>query len=101
MTRNELQRILASCDSDTILEVLTRRQHLKPHVSLKDVLRETIEEVGCCPEAVKRAMEWLQLDWARPIGRLRRTELTQLARSIYRMWRQTAIHREAQPSPQA
>jgi len=100
MTRAELHRILNHCDSETILEVLTRRQHLRPHAPLSDVLRDTIEEIGCCPEAVRRAMQRLQLDWNKPVGRLRRTELTQLARSIYRIWRQAAVHSEAQPSSQ-
>src|SRR5262245_48705093 len=89
MTRMQLRRILG-CDAEDVLEVLTRRQHLKPHAPLADVLRDAIEELRCCPEAVKRAMDWLQVDWNKPVGRLRRTELTQLARTIYRLWRQSA-----------
>jgi hypothetical protein len=95
MTRSQIRRLL-SVDADGVLEVLTRRQHLQPHAPLAAVLRETILELRCCPEAVRRAMQWLQLDPQRPVGRLRRTELTQLARTIYRMWRQATVHARAQ-----
>ena len=43
--------------------------------------------MGICPGAVARAIEWLNVDPDASIGRLRRTELTQLARSIERFWR--------------
>jgi hypothetical protein len=100
MTPNELRRILG-VDAETVLEVLTRRQHLRPHLPLADVLRATVEELGCCPDAVRRAVERLGLDRQKPVGRLRRTELTQLARSIYRIWGQTLTHATANPQPQS
>jgi hypothetical protein len=74
---------------DQILTVLTRRQFTHPHAQLRDVLDRTIEEIGCCPIAIDEAMKWLAIDPNQPIGRLRRTELTQLARTIYRFWRQS------------
>jgi hypothetical protein len=88
MTREQIRKLMA-VDDDQILSVLTRRQFTYPHASLRQVLEETIEEIGCCPVAVDSAMQWLAIDWDQPIGRLRRTELTQLARSIYRFWRQS------------
>ena len=97
MTRSQIRRLLG-VDEETVLQVLTRRQHTHPLATLADVLRDTIDELGCCPDAVRRAMEWLQLDWKLPVGRLRRTELTQLARSIYRLWRQAALASEPQSS---
>ena len=38
--------------------------------------------------AIEQALNWLQLDGSQSVGRLRRTELMQLARSIHRFWRQ-------------
>jgi hypothetical protein len=80
---------LLTADEAQILQVLTRRQFTHPHTPLRQALEATIEEVGCCPDAVETAMRWLQMDWNQAIGRLRRTELTQLARSIHRFWRQS------------
>jgi hypothetical protein len=88
MTRQQIRKLFA-VDDEQILSVLTRRQFTQPHASIRAVLEETIAEIGCCPVAVESAIQWLQIDWNQPIGRLRRTELTQLARSIYRFWRQS------------
>jgi hypothetical protein len=100
MNRSQLRKLIGA-DSEMVLEVLSRRQHMHPHAPLEQVLRETIDELHCCPQAVSRAVEWLELDWQRPIGRLRRTELTQLARTIYRLWRQSVTQSAAQPQSQA
>jgi len=88
MTREQIHR-LALADNEQILSVLTRRQYVNPHAPLRQVLEATIEELGCCPVAVDRAIQWLSIDWNQPVGRLRRTELTQLARAIHRFWRQS------------
>jgi hypothetical protein len=80
---------LFAVDDEQILSVLTRRQFTQPHASIRSVLEATIAEIDCCPIAVESAIQWLQIDWEQPVGRLRRTELTQLARSIYRFWRQS------------
>src|SRR3954447_20664799 len=88
MTRQTIRKLLAA-DDQQILEVLTRRQFTHPHAPLRLALEATVEEVGCCPNAIAAAMQWLQMDWDQSIGRLRRTELTQLARSIHRFWRQS------------
>ena len=88
MTRQQIRKLFA-VDDEQILSVLTRRQFTQPHASIRAVLEATIAEIDCCPVAVESAIQWLQIDWNQPIGRLRRTELTQLARSIYRFWRQS------------
>ncbi len=88
MTRQTLRKLL-SADDQQILDVLTRRQFTHPHTPLREVLEAATQELGCCPDAIASAMQWLQMDWDRSIGRLRRTELTQLARSVYRFWRQS------------
>ena len=73
-------------DADGILRELTTRQHLTPHRPVGQVVAETAERVGACMVAAERALERLQLDRGRSIGRLRRGELIQLARAMYRLW---------------
>jgi hypothetical protein len=75
-------------DADGILRELTVRQHLGPHRRLADVVAEMIERTGACAVAAERAMERLELDGNRPIGRLKRGELIQFARGMYRLWAQ-------------
>jgi hypothetical protein len=82
-------RRATTTDSDRVLEHLTQQQHLHPHNSVAAVLQRAEQELGICPLAMQRAVEWLQLDITRVIGRLGRTELTQLARSLHRHWRQS------------
>lgn len=72
---------------DSIVQLLTNRQHLRPHLSVREVLEQAITELGCCPIAIDRATQWLNLDTTRAIGRLRRSELLQLSRSVHRFWR--------------
>ena len=74
-------------DADEILRELTVRQHLAPDLPLAEVVAELVERSGACPVAAERAMERLELDGARPIGRLKRGELIQFARGMYRLWR--------------
>jgi hypothetical protein len=100
MNRSYLRR-LKTPDSDEILDELTTRQHLFPHHALSRVLAESAAEIGFCPAAAERAVAWLQLDGNAAIGRLRRTELAQLARCVYRFWRQSlAGEPAAAPAPQ-
>ena len=87
--REELRTML-QVGSDDIIELLTARQHLRPHRSVQAVMEDATRELGCCPAAVARATEWLHMDTSRAIGRLRRCELLQLARAVYRFWRHTA-----------
>jgi len=85
-------------EAEAVLDVLTRRQFLQPHTSLRDVLASTIDEMHCCPLAIERAMQWLGLKWDQPIGRMRRTELMQLARVIHRLWNHAEAQKQAQSS---
>jgi len=86
-------------NAEAILRELTTRQHLAPHRSLGEVVTEIVERVGACPVAAERAMARLELDPARSIGRLRRGELIQLARGMYRLWFY-ALAAEAAKQPQ-
>ena len=93
MTHSFIRRLL-NADFQDLLDKLTTRQHLNPHEPVGDVLARTVECLGVCPKAIAAATQWLSLDPSTPIGRLRRTELTQLARSVHRFWRQ---QRETKP----
>lgn len=94
-----LRRLLRP-DAEDILEDLTRRQHLKPHQPVSEALSESAAAVGFCPTIVGQALQWLQLDPAVAIGRLRRTQLTQLARCVHRFWRQEVPQKAGQvPAP--
>ena len=86
-----LFRRLASSGVDDLLDALTTQQYLSPHDPLSAALQRTADALGVCPQAVSHAVAWLQVDPATPIGRLRRTELMQLARSIHRFWRQATV----------
>ena len=73
-------------DADDILHELTTRQHLTPGRTLKHIVAETVASTGVCASAAERALGWLNLPEDKPIGRLRRSELIQLARSMHRFW---------------
>jgi hypothetical protein len=75
-------------DAGGILDELSTRQYLSPHRSVSDVLSDVQQSLGFCPKAAATALDWLKLNPAGAVGRLRRSELIQLARSIHRFWRQ-------------
>jgi hypothetical protein len=74
--------------SEAILSYLTTWQHLRPHLAIAQILDQTTQEFGCCPQAITRALQWLRIDGSQAIGRLRRSELVQLARAVHRFWMQ-------------
>ena len=83
------QRVMPDASTNiSVIELLTTRQHLSPHQPLREVLQAAMDELGCCPIAIKRAVTWLGIDASKAVGRLRRTELVQLANAICRFWRQ-------------
>jgi hypothetical protein len=73
---------------ERLVELLSERQHLHPHHSVASALEKLIGQLGICPDAVRRASHSLVINSGQAIGRLRRTELIQLARTIHRIWRQ-------------
>ena len=90
MNRLQLTRaLIAAADDNAIVELLTARQHAHPRETVAQSMEHATRTLGCCPAAIARAIEWLKLDANRPVGRLRRSELLQLARSVYRFWRHT------------
>lgn len=93
-------RFLAVANADRVVEALTRQQHVHPHQTVGQAMEAVREELGICPAAPGRAIEALQLQPAQPVGRLRRTELIQLGRTVHRLWRQSvAVNpEESQPA---
>jgi hypothetical protein len=73
-------------DSNRILEDLASRQFLRPHATVGEVLSAAAERLGFCRHAATRALRWLEIRPQQTIGRLRRTELIQLAQSVHRFW---------------
>jgi hypothetical protein len=94
MDRQQLRRLLRA-DTQLILDAFTTRQHLRPHQPIDQMLPDVVNEIGCCPNAIAQAMDWLHIDPKLSIGRLRRSELMQLARSIQRFWRNASIRATA------
>lgn len=90
----ELIRRLRGVNAENLLEFLTERQYVAPRSGVKAALDLATDRLGVCPKAAARALAWLEIDPASPIGRLRRTELTQLARCLHRFTKQAA-----RPSP--
>jgi hypothetical protein len=84
--------------SDNVVELLTTQQYLRPHQPLREVLRMAMDHLGCCPRAIERALEWLGVDASHPVGRLRRSELIQLGKSISRFWQRAAQTDDVQNS---
>ena len=79
---------LASMACERIAGELMKQQHLRPHQSICQALAAVQREVGFCPTASAAAIESLHIDGARKIGRAKRVELSLLARTIGRLWRQ-------------
>ena len=73
--------------SETLLERLTVRQHVTPHAPLGEAVRMAALRAGYCSKAVDHALRRLELPADRLIGRLRRSELMQLARCVDRFSR--------------
>ena len=94
MNRWLFRRLLVN-ESESMLNTLSTYQHLHPHEPLADALAHVRDEMGICPNAIEAAIGWLEVDPSKAIGRLRRTELMQLSRSIHRFWRQ----QEPMPEP--
>lgn len=91
------RRFLAAGDSDRLVEALSKQQFLKPHQSVEEGIAAVVSELGVCPEAARLAVESLRIDPTLSFGRLRRTELMQLGRTIHRRWGQSVVE-ESTPS---
>jgi hypothetical protein len=76
-------------NADDVLLELSTRQFVRPHTQLANALTDAAEKLGFCPSVADKAMTWLELDPTAAIGRVTRTQLSQLARSIHRFSRQS------------
>ena len=79
--------VVAQREFENLLNLLTTRQHLWPHEPVNEALSHTVADLDVCPNAIAQSLDRLHLDANQSIGRLRRTELMQLARTIHRYWR--------------
>jgi hypothetical protein len=86
MTRKRWQR--ATVGSEELVGALMTRQFVSPRQAVGDAVREVFMALGVCPGAGETAIAWLKFDPQRPIGRLRRSEVAQLAHSAHRYWRE-------------
>ena len=92
-------RFLAVGNADRIVDALSVQQHVRPHQTIRQALEEVREELGICPQAVDGAVQVLQMKQEETIGRLRRTELIQLGRTIHRLWRQSVAPTPEESQP--
>jgi hypothetical protein len=76
-------------ESDRIAQSLQTLQHTFPHLPLHAALARSSQHTGFCPSAADSAIDVLKLDRQRKVGRLRRCELLQLARTVHRLWQQS------------
>lgn len=74
--------------AEQLIRALQSQQHLAPHQALAEALDKVQQTVGLCAASVRQALEVLELDPQRCVGRLRSAELAQLARVIKRLWQQ-------------
>lgn len=74
--------------ADRIVDFLSEQQHLFPHQSVESAISRTVDQFAVCPDAAEAAITGLGVDASQSVGRLRRTELIQLGRTLHRLWRQ-------------
>ena len=84
---------------DRFVELLSEQQHLLPHQPVDQAIAAAGERVGLCPGAGQRGLDVLGIDESTKVGRLRRSELVQLGRTIYRIWRQNAAAHVGESQP--
>jgi ribosomal protein S13 len=99
MTDPAYLRFLTNGSAERIIEALSDQQHLQPRQTVGEALDAIVVKLGICPAAAREAVESLQIEPTRSIGRLRRTELMQLARTIHRFWRQSVVQSSGQSQP--
>ena len=81
--------VAVKLDAGAILQELTTRQFVRPHAPLSAAMAAAAGRLGFCDAAGERAILRLELDPAAAVGRLRRTELAQLAHAVCRFARQS------------
>lgn len=73
---------------EPLVSQLQTQQHLHPHRPLRLALHDLEQLIGLCPDVAEQAISTLSLDRSLKMGRLRRCQLLQLARTLHRLWRQ-------------
>lgn len=80
----------SSPSADRIVHQLQVQQHLKPHQTVAKALDCVGRQAGFGAALCGEALELLRIEPSRKIGRLKGCELTQLARAVWRLWKQPA-----------
>jgi hypothetical protein len=93
------QRFLAVGSADRIVDALSDQQHLRPHQSAAQAVQAVVDRLEICSEAASQALQTLQIQQSQAIGRLRRTELIQLGRTVHRLWRQSVVPATGESQP--
>jgi hypothetical protein len=81
----------SSIASDRLVSLLQSQQHLRPHQTVGEALDQVRRQAGFAAGLAGEAIDLLQLDVSRKIGRLKGCEVTQLARAVWRLWKQAAV----------
>jgi hypothetical protein len=92
-------RFMTTGPAERIVNVLTDQQFLQPHRTVGDAVEAAGAKAGFCPGAGRQAIELLGVNAEKSVGRLQRSELVQLARAIYRLWRQNAAAKQPESQP--
>jgi len=92
-------RFVSSASAEQLIQALQGRQYVQPHEALGVALGKVRDEMGICPAAIEQGTGLLHANTAQAIGRMRASELKQLARAIHRLWRQAMAPRPAPPTP--
>jgi hypothetical protein len=84
---------------ERFVELLSEQQHLAPHQTVEHAIGAAGDRVGLCSGAGRRGLEVLGIHESTKVGRLRRSELIQLGRTIHRIWRQNAAAAVGESQP--
>ena len=83
-----------SVEIDQIASEITQQQHLRPHQTIAEAIERAQVSSGHWLSDAGQAIQSLNIDAERQIGRLKRTEIVQLARDIYSYWQQAIGNRQ-------
>jgi hypothetical protein len=84
---------------ERIIEALSEQQFLQPHLPIGRTLAAVADQLAICPGAISHATRSLAIDPQRKAGRVQRSELHQIARTIHRYWRQSVVDHPAPSQP--
>jgi hypothetical protein len=78
--------------------VLTQIQYLTPHAACLTVIAKAADRTGLCGQPADRALRRLDIRPSLAVGRLSRSQLLQLAHTLYRFARRLPAPLAAEPA---